>query len=98
MSYAIVIQEGPTEIIEIGVPGLQGPAGVNGGVGSNGYSHIQAIPSTFWNITHGLNLDDLHVQVFDQVRAKVDPAIEHVSANQTLIFFNIPTSGSARII
>lgn len=77
----------------------QGPAGkdgINGG-GAVGYEHNQRTPSLSWSVNHGLNINPV-MQVYDINRKVILADIQHLSLNQSIVTFNLPTSGFVRCI
>jgi hypothetical protein len=98
MSYVLIVEEGPDQIIELGIGGPQGPVGPGGGVGSLAFVHEQRTAAPVWNVSHGLNLYPAHVHVFDTNQEEINGAVKHLSPNQTLISFNVAIAGTARLL
>lgn len=68
---------------------------VTGGAGgSGGYLHTQTPPALQWNVNHNLGRKPV-VSVLTVGGVEIDAAITHVSLNQFLVDFNVPTAGQA---
>lgn len=83
-----------------GLQGPQGPAGPMGLPGTSGitfYEHTQAIAASTWLINHNLGYRP-NVQTFDSGSVEIEGNIVNSSVNQTIIYFNIPVSGFARLV
>ena len=77
----------------MGPPGPQGPPG--SGIA---YVHDQPTPSDTWTINHNRGFKPL-VEAFSAGNILM-PLVEvlHTSVNQTIIYFNVPTAGFARLM
>lgn len=86
----LVVDDGTTQILEIGVEGPQGPPGVDGG----SYVHTQAVPSSVWTISHGLGFFP-NVTVLDTLGrpAEGDPA--YPSVDTLILTFSAALTGQA---
>lgn len=60
------------------------------------FKYEQATPSTTWTINHNLNFTP-SVEVFNSGSQEIDADVVHLSVNQTVINFTVPTSGFARL-
>ena len=90
---ASTIVIGPTEpSVTIVNAGPVGPAGSGAG-----YNHTQSSALTTWTINHNLGYNP-SVQAFTAGSLEVYGEVQHISNNQTLIYFNAAISGSARLI
>jgi hypothetical protein len=58
------------------------------------YTHTQALPSTTWNVTHGLNRA-VAVTVLDVTGEEITGTVAHVDQNTVRVTFNIAVSGRA---
>jgi len=65
--------------------------------GLNAYVHTQGSASDTWTVNHNLGRLPA-VEVFSPGGVVVDAEIVHATANQTLIYFAQPYSGSARFV
>ena len=72
---------------------LRGDPG--GGGGSSGVSFSFA-SSLEWTINHNLGFRPA-VDVYDSLGAKIEAQVQHVSNNITVVSFNTPTAGFARL-
>lgn len=61
-----------------------------------GYVHVQSSSSSSWNINHNLGFRPA-VTVLDNGNNEVEADVVHVSANQAQVFFNVATTGTARL-
>jgi len=70
-----------------------------GGGGGGYYCHIQAAPSSTWNVNHALNQKYAIVQVYDGTDNMVIPAtVVLVDANNLTITFGSPLAGRAVVL
>lgn len=74
--------------------GIMGPPGATGSM----YEHVQASASALWTVNHNLGRWPAGCIVVSTGGVEVSAGITHVSINQTLIDFNTPFAGRARII
>lgn len=77
--------------VEVVSRGRQGPPG---GI-IVPYIHQQAVASATWTINHNLGFQP-DVYLADQGGNEIDAQVLHVSVNQALVYFNLPTAGTAR--
>jgi len=89
----VVYEDGPQ-----GPPGREGPEGPQGppGPGGAGFNFTQAAPATVWTINHNLGYYP-SVELFSVGGLEIDADVQHMSLNQTIVTFLIPTAGSARL-
>lgn len=67
---------------------------VGGGGGATNYTHLQPTPSDTWTVNHNLGFfPDTEVFVGAE---KVTAQVLNVSANQLLVYWSTPRSGSVR--
>ena len=81
-------------VLVYGGPGV-GPPGPSGNAAV--YEHTQGSPNDVWTINHNLGFKPI-VEAFTPGGLWMVAEVLHVSVNQTLITFNIPTAGFARLI
>ena len=62
--------------------------------GVQGYIHDQAMPSIYWNISHGLNKRP-SVTVVDTAGTVVSGNVDYIDSNNILLTFNSAFSGQA---
>ena len=68
-------------------------------VGSVGYNHTQASPSSTWTVAHNLNNQHPLVQTYDSSHVMLIPqSVSGSNANTTVITFSSPITGYARIV
>lgn len=96
----ILEEQGGAEIVEVLVPGAQGPPGIPGPIGPSGltgFNFTQASASTTWTIAHNLG----HQPVVDARNtggALVWGEILHLSINVIQIVFTTAIAGTARCV
>lgn len=61
------------------------------------HNHVQQVASAEWVINHNLNKRPL-IEVYDSAGNEWIGRETHVNLNQTIINFNVPFSGTARLI
>jgi hypothetical protein len=100
----IVVSPGPAPIsvtaptnptppsITVATVGVQGPAGDGAG-----FNFTQAVAAQTWTINHNLGYTP-SVTVFDTGGHEVEADVVNTSVNQTLVYFDVATAGSARLI
>lgn len=98
-----------TEVVEVEIPGLdgpQGPVGPQGAVGPRGpagldssFSYIFnfASPVNTWLINHDLNTFAINVELFDAGGMEWKAAIRYLDENNVQVDWYYPMSGFARI-
>lgn len=59
--------------------------------------YVQSTPSSTWTINHNFGFEP-QVQVFNSGSQLVNANITHLSVNQTVVQFTVPTSGFARLM
>lgn len=93
----VIIKEDETFVIAAG--GEQGPPGTPGppGPGGQTYIHTQAVESDTWTVNHNLNIRP-SVTVFDATGTPVNAGVAHTNANQSIITFVVPLTGSVRCV
>lgn len=69
-----------------------GPAGQSGA----GYTHTQGSAATTWTVNHNLGVRPA-VDISNAGGQKVNAEVLHLSLNQAVISFVIPTAGTARL-
>jgi hypothetical protein len=91
----VVTNETPRgTVLVYGGPGV-GPPGPSGSAAF--HEHIQGSPDTVWTINHNLGFKPV-VEAFTPGGLMMVAEILHTSLTQTLITFNTPTAGFARLI
>jgi hypothetical protein len=83
----------PTVVYARSAPGPAGPPGPSGA----GYVHDQASASDTWTINHNLGIKPV-VEAFTPGGLLMMAEVLHTSFNQTVLSFNIPTAGFARLV
>lgn len=76
--------------------GPRGPAGPSGAA-QDSFDFVQATPSLQWSISHNLGRRPI-VELLSAGGVEIDADVVHLSADQVLVNFVIPTAGSARLI
>lgn len=79
-------------IVEINVPGPQGPPGDAGST----YVHTQETPSVTWIINHNLGIKP-SVELLNSGSQEIEGDVVHTSSNQVIVSFTSPISGLARL-
>jgi hypothetical protein len=59
--------------------------------------YTQSTPSSTWTINHNFGFEP-QVQIFNSGSQLVNANITHLSVNQTVVQFTVPTSGFARLM
>lgn len=80
----------PGQEITIDPVGMQGPPGLP----AARYTHGQGSAAALWTVNHNLGFYP-QVTVLSPGGLELTAAIQHVSINQALVAFNIPTAGTA---
>jgi len=93
-----VILDAPaqTSTVEVGVPGPQGPPGEQGEAWT-AFTYEQLSPATTWTINHDLGYRP-SVELLDATNREIDGDVYHTTINQTIVMFNIPVAGAARLV
>lgn len=83
-----------------GAPALAAVIGPPGppGAGGNRYVHTQASAASTWTVNHNLAAQPAGVSVRTVGGVEVEAQVTHVSANQLIVTFAAPASGSVVII
>ena len=70
----------------------------SGGSSSTGiaYTHVQLVAEAIWTVNHNLGMRPA-VTILDSGGTEVEADVMHMSANQLVIRFAIPISGTARL-
>lgn len=76
--------------------GPRGPAGPSG-ADQDSFNFVQATPAMQWSISHNLGRRPI-VELLSAGGMEIDADVVHLSADQVLVNFVIPTAGSARLI
>lgn len=96
----VVEQPAAREVVEIVSPGPQGPPGPPGQPGPPGsdksFTFTQGPASATWSITHGLGKFPA-VTVVDSAGDEVEGAVKYPSADQVVVSFSAPFSGTAHL-
>lgn len=79
--------------LQVGLPGAKGDPGPPGAA----FEHVQASASASWVINHNLGFRPA-VSVLSPGGLEVEADVQHISANQAVISFVTPQSGSARFV
>lgn len=68
---------------------------VSSGSGGATYEHLQNAPASIWTVNHNLGFyPDVHVYTLGNLEILAE--VQHISVNQTLVYFVAPTAGRAR--
>lgn len=86
-----IVEEGDTRTVQVQVPGPPGPSGITA------YVHQQSVSSTTWTIAHNLGFKP-SVELLNTASQEIDGDVVHISNNVTVISFNVPVAGLARLI
>ncbi len=62
------------------------------------FVHVQTTPAAIWIINHNRGVQPALIGVMDTGGTEVDPNVIHQSVNQTILEFNPPIAGIARLI
>jgi hypothetical protein len=76
--------------------GPRGPAGPSGAA-QDSFDFTQASPALQWSISHNLGRRPI-VELFSVGGAEIEADVIHLSNDQVIVNFVIPTAGSARLI
>lgn len=74
--------------------GEQGPPGISPAGADKHYEHVQAIPASVWDVTHGLGKKPA-VTVLDSAGEQCEGEVDYPSDNAVQITFTAPFSGVA---
>lgn len=91
----ILQESGCDDIVEIIIPGPQGPPGIGGG---NAYIHTQSVPATLWTINHNRGVYPAIITLIDTGGAEFEAEVLNTSVNQVQVYLTIPVAGQARLI
>jgi hypothetical protein len=91
----VVNQATVPTVVELLVPGPQGPGSTGGDIAA--YVHSQPTPATTWTINHNLGHYP-SVELFNTGMQEIDAEIAHPSVNQTVVTLKPATAGLARLI
>lgn len=83
-------------VVEVAAEGLRGERGPSG-VAGDSFEFSQASPALQWSISHNLGRRPV-VELFSVGGAEIDADVLHLSTDQVLVTFLLPTAGSARLI
>lgn len=72
---------------------LRGEPGTGGGSSGVSYPYASALQ---WTINHNLGFRPA-VDLYDSLGAKIQGEVQHASVNTTIVSFNTPTAGFARL-
>lgn len=87
---------GPTGPIgPTGATGAAGPAGPTGPAGAAGYSETFAAAPT-WTVNHNFGRHPYSWAVETLGGVEIDVAVQHVTANQSVVMFDAQTAGIAK--
>lgn len=89
----VVSQEFISRVAVQGIRGERGPSGVAG----DSFEFSQSSPALQWSISHNLGRRPI-VELFSVGGAEIDADVLHISTDQVLVNFLLPTAGSARLI
>lgn len=78
-----------------GTLGPVGPTGPTGATGVAGYSETFAAAAT-WTVNHNLGRHPYSWAVETLGGVEIDVAVQHVTANQSVVSFDAPTAGVAK--
>ena len=98
-SFELTVE--PSVVIEILVPGAQGPPGGPGPTGAPGpsgslYRHVQAVPSSVWTVVHNLDFEP-NVTVIDSAGSVVEGDTQYVDDNTLILTFTASFGGRATL-
>jgi len=85
-----------TQTAIISNAGPRGPTGPSG-ADEDSFDFQQASPALQWSISHNLGRRPI-VELFSVGGAEIDADVTHLSNDQVIVNFVIPTAGSARLI
>jgi len=80
-------------VVTVGPPGIQGPPGPVG----EPYVHVQSSAAATWTINHNLGYRP-SAELMDAGSREIDGDVYHPTVNQTVVIFNVPLAGTARLI
>lgn len=95
----IVTRRGPSAPVVVGRPAVvviasrAGPRGAPGAVPT--YTHVQSSPLALWVINHNLGFRPA-IELFEVGGLRFEAEVIHASANQAVVYLNVPTAGTAR--
>lgn len=93
VNSAVVVPAPEMVVLEIGIPGPQGPPGASGAAAAS-YVHNQGVPSASWTVTHGLGFYP-NVTVQDSTGRTVEGDITYTNDNSLVLTFSGAFSGVA---
>lgn len=79
-----------------GIVGVAIATAIVAAIAGLSFTHAQTSPSTTWTINHNLGFRPA-VTVLDDGNNEVEADVIHISANQVQVFFNLATTGTARL-
>lgn len=80
-------------VVTAGPPGIQGPPGPQ----PEAYVHVQDTAASTWTINHNLGYRP-SAELMDASSREIDGDVYHPTVNQTVVMFNVPVAGTARLI
>lgn len=93
----VLVVTSPPIILDLSVPGVQGPPGPVGPAGGEIYLYDRAgVPAATWTIVHNLGRA-VHVTIVGDDGSQVSSDVEHPDNNTVVIIFAEPFSGTALI-
>lgn len=103
----VLVRRGPGPRQHVGVPLLDGQVlgkvgGVVQGVSNAAlrtYKLTVTVPTTFWDVVHGLGSEEVIVQAFDENKFVIIPdSIQIIDPTNIRLIFGSPQAGVARVI
>lgn len=90
----LTVPGGPkvVRVVTPGPPGIQGPIGPQ----PEAYVHQQVSASATWTINHNLGYNP-SVEIMNAANREIDGDVYHININQTIVMFNVPVAGTARL-
>jgi hypothetical protein len=87
-----IVEESQARIVRVISEGPPGPAGE-----SKSYVHQQEAAATTWTINHNLGYRP-SAELMDAGSREIEGDVYHPTVNQTVVLFNVPVAGTARLI
>lgn len=81
------------KVIKVVTPGPTGPAGPAGVA----FVHVQSVASAIWTINHNMGYRP-STELTDPGFREMDGDVLHPTVNQTVVKFNVPVTGTARLV
>jgi hypothetical protein len=88
-----IVEEAQARMVRVISEGPPGPAGES----AKSYVHQQEAAATTWTINHNLGYRP-SAELMDAGSREIDGDVYHPTVNQTVVLFNVPVAGTARLI